>query len=56
MERLGFWERCGRTINLVCAVSTTAALKFGIDQAYDTPDLIAIAGGLNLVRRRTISN
>lgn len=56
MERLDFWERCGRTINLVCAVSTTAALKFGIDQAYDTPYLIAIAGGLNLVRRRTISN
>ena len=56
MESLDFWERCAGTINLLCAVSTIAALRFGIDRAYDMPYLIAIAGGLNLVRKRTLHN
>lgn len=44
-----FYERCGKSINLIFALSTIAGLSLGVSGAADPALLIAIAGGISLM-------
>lgn len=44
-----FYERCGKSINLIFALSSIAGLALGVSSVAEPAMLIAIAGGVSLI-------
>gem|GEM_PF-58102 len=53
MEKLSFQERCRRNIRTMSAISVITALRYGVHNSFEVPYMIAIAGGVTMIRERT---
>ena len=52
MEKLTFQDRCRKNIVTMSAISVITALRYGIHNSMEVPYLIAIAGGVTMIRER----
>ncbi len=52
MEKYSFTELVLKNISTLCAIGAVTGLKYGIHNSFEIPYIIAIAGGLELIRSR----
>ena len=54
MEKLSFMERCRKNIRTMGAIGAITALRHGIHNSFEVPYMIAIAGGVTMIRERLV--
>ncbi|MCR4676002.1 MAG: NAD-dependent epimerase/dehydratase family protein [Sphaerochaetaceae bacterium] len=55
MEKQDFNTRCMKNLSTICAIGVITALKYGVHNSYEIPYMIAIAGGVTLIKKRFVA-
>lgn len=55
MSQMDFNARCLANLGTICAIGVMTALKYNMHNSYEIPYMIAIAGGVTLIKERFVA-